>query len=72
MRRILTDPSERLQLAHAVHLPAIQHLLSGMKDVITRSSTPPAAALKEDYAEVAAQHGASLLNDAAEELDAMR
>lgn len=67
----LTDASQRLQLAHDVHLPAVQHLLSAMRDVITRSSRLPAG-IREEYARLAAEHGASLLQDAAEELESSR
>lgn len=71
LRPQLTDVSQRLQLAHAVHLPALQNLLSAIRDVITRSSRPPAG-LRDEYSRLAAEHGASLLQDAAAELDSLR
>eukprot|EP00878_Enallax_costatus_P028011 GHUV01030207.1.p1 GENE.GHUV01030207.1~~GHUV01030207.1.p1 ORF type:complete len:331 (+),score=166.94 GHUV01030207.1:404-1396(+) len=71
LRSHLTETSQRLQLAHHVHLPALQHLLSAMRDVITRSSRPPAG-VQEEYGRLAAEHGASLLQDAADELDSHR
>lgn len=71
LRPRLTEVSQRLQLAHDVHLPALQNLLMAIRDVITRSSRA-AAGLRDEYARLAAEHGAILLEDAAEELDSLR
>ena len=68
LRSHVTEVSQRLQLAHGAHLPALQHLLSAMRDVITRSNRPPAG-IRDEYGRLAAEHGASLLRDAEDELE---
>jgi hypothetical protein len=53
------------------HLPALQSLLGGLRETLQRSANP-SAGLREEYARLAEVHGASLLGDAAEQLEAMR
>jgi hypothetical protein len=67
----LLDPSQRLQLAMHAHLPALQSLLGGLRETLRRSANP-SAGLREEYARLAEVHGASVLSDAAEQLEAMR
>jgi hypothetical protein len=67
----LLDPSQRLQLATHAHLPALQALLAGLRETLRRSANP-SAGLREEYAQLPEVHGASLLADAAHQLEAMR
>lgn len=67
----LLQPSQRLTLAMHAHLPALQALLAGLKETLRRSANP-SPGLREEYAVLPAEHGASLLADAAEQLQAMR
>lgn len=66
------EPGQRMQLALRGHLPALQALLAAQQDALRTSAPGPAtAALQETYAAAALQHGKLLLQDAAEELEAM-
>jgi hypothetical protein len=67
----LLDPSQRLQLSMHAHLPALQALLAGLKETLRRSASP-SAGLREEYARLPEEHGACLLADAEEQLQAMR
>eukprot|EP00775_Hariotina_reticulata_P010954 gene10954-11108_t len=66
------DVSERIMLAGIAHLPAVQALLSCYKDSLAAAAGQHAAALQQEYQQLAVRHGAALLQDAQMELEIMQ
>jgi hypothetical protein len=66
------DTSQHLLLARNAHLPVVQALLSCYKDSLAAAAGQHAAALQEQYQQLAVRHGDALLQDAAAELEIMQ